>query len=174
MLRLVRLLALTLWVSAFAGFPGALAQTGVPEDFRLTVESRPTHLYDDIDIMRVVVEPDGTARIKAFRYAGEGGDIRGALTVSLSDAQQVRLWQLVQDADFFNQPEEIINYRISGGDVAIFTVRANGREHSVSATNMPVPAIDAIAGQLNRDLPPSHRLYYNALFYPDMLLDEGG
>ena len=171
--RLVRVLILVLVTALTAGLSGVQAQTGVPEDFRLVIESRPTHLYDDIDIMRVVAEPDGTTRVKAFRYAGEGGEIRGALTVSLSDAQRTQLWQLVQAADFFNQPAEIINHRISGGDVAIFTVRANGREHTVSTTNMPMPALDAIAGQLNRDLPPSHRLFYNALFYPDLLLPEG-
>ena len=174
MIRLLQSTVLALAVFLPASLSGAMAQTSVPDDFSLSIASRPTHLYDDIDVMQVWVEADGATRINAFRYAGEGGEVRPAMTLDMPADDVAALWRRVEEADFFNQPEEIINYRISGGDQAIFTVTANGRTHTVTTINMPVEVLDNIAASLNGRLPASHRLYYNALFYPDMLLAPDG
>lgn len=167
--RALAIAGISLAMASQAGAQPAIASDR-PDDFALTISSRPTHLYDPIDVMRAEVRADGTVEVKDFRYAGEGGEIRAGISVQFSPADLDRLWQQVMAADFFNRPAEIVNYSISGGDMAIFEVVANGRRHSVRTVNIGVPELDALAASVNGRLPASHRLFYNALFYPELLV----
>lgn len=160
-------IAIAAIVSLFAFVTSVVAQPtpGAPLDFSITITSQPSPLNDEIDQLRVEVSAGGDTHIKAFRL-GRTSAVRNAMELDLSQAALNDIYSHVVAAGFFDLNSEFVNYSVADGDRATFTVTANGRTHSVTTVNKPLPAVDAIAHALNSYLPQSHRIYYNALIYP--------
>lgn len=160
------LLALAAGLSWLAAAGAVQAQ--VPDDFRLVLSSRPTHLYDPLDEQGVVITAEGEVYVKPFRIGGEGGQYHEELRTTLSDEQMSDIYAAVLASNFFALDEEYENRRVSGGDQATLAIRAEGQEHAVTTINIPQADVDSIAGTVNRQLPEGHKIYYNALVYPQL------
>jgi len=166
--RLIRL-TLALFVACFI-LPGTALAQAAPDDFSFSIESRPTHEYDVDDVYLVTMDASGAVAIKAFEL---GGQFHEAASLTLDQEARDAIWAQIVESNFFERDSVYRNREIYGGDVATFSVLANGDRHTVQMENYPITSVDRIALILNRHLPPGYLIYYNALYYPETYAPVG-
>ena len=133
--------------------------SGVPDDFELTLVSAPFLLEDPLQVEGLTIHADGAASISA--RLGDDGEIP-AHDVEIGTDSVAALYGVIQAQDFFGLGALYEDPNILDGDYAIMTITADGQTHSVRTVNIGVDAFDTIALWVNSYFPVEEMVLYNA------------
>ena len=113
------------------------------------------------ETVTIQITADGTGKYTLSDHSNQSQPIKEEHLFSLTQDDINRIWQAVQDNDFFNLYDRWVTDLIKDRTYAFLSVSTGSTVHSVYSQNMAVPRLDSILTVINEVTPDDLDLIYD-------------